>query len=175
MRWVNWALHTALWCLLISFVKAFMLEPTQCAANEGREEAILAVTATGPWKKEARTATCWIERVWGVSGTTREMVADKTRSGVFIRNHRLGIVSQLYIVFCPPAASLLVKRHYVAAACWESDHIAGVQCVRRDVCVCDGVQSFQPLRSSTLCWLDLRKKQLPIPGLTWLVDWYLAF
>lgn len=54
MIWVNWALRTALWCLSISCVKAFLLGPMQCAANEGREEALLVVIAPGPRREKAK-------------------------------------------------------------------------------------------------------------------------
>lgn len=61
----------------------------------------------------------------------------EARSEAFVRNHpprrRVSIVRRL----CPPAASLSVKRLYVAPVCRESDHIAGVQRARvACVCVC---------------------------------------
>lgn len=57
MRWVNWALHTALQCLLISRVKAFLLGLMHSSANEGRENALSVVIETGlggrKWNSEA--------------------------------------------------------------------------------------------------------------------------
>lgn len=93
----------------------------QCSANEGRERRRSRLSLRpGLGGKKANGNMVNRDRGFGggggKGGATWGKAADKTRSGAFIRNHpprrRVSIIHRL----CPPAASMSVKRHYVAAA-----------------------------------------------------------
>ena len=98
MRWVNWALHTALQCLLISRVKAFLLGLMHSSANEGRENALSVVIETGLRGRRSETATHWIGK-W--RETTRgTMIKQKVRANCScVIISLLRALSQLSVIF----------------------------------------------------------------------------
>lgn len=83
MRWVNWALNTALQCHLINHVKAFLLRLMHSSVSEGRENAFSVVIepflSSDLRGKKDETAEHWIEKGQNNSGK----IIEKDRSWPF--------------------------------------------------------------------------------------------
>lgn len=141
MRWVNWALHTALLCLLINRVKAFLLALMHSSVNERRENALRLVIETGLKRETAEHRM----------GKSKDTLGTMITKGPASRSCEIISLSRLRLNYpsslssrsaLPSATSLSVNRHYVlpALTVWSHRSVSVCQSNAR-VCVC--VKSFQ--------------------------------